>query len=448
MTCATESLAVVSERLKQHEEFEDAVNEHFEKHDEDICQKVQVLHKLIDSYLNAATEQGRTVRSRILKRLDAHEKVAMQRHATFQTMNLAAVYQCAVRAVFCCRLLSDMAAIHSVGSAYFPSALIPKSLESTVDLSKWSPFRMAYPFCPQSPIARLQSMLQLASSTQETSNDPRVVISPKCLKNPRGIAVHPTNGSIYASNYSDNKIVILDQHTLQPINTIGKHGPESGEFRNPTDVTFSPALNMLLVLEEEGNRIQFIDATTHETVCIVGEKAGEPNNFNSPWFMDIYCTEEEMLYISDRANRRIVTVALGENPQVTNTFSVADEPSGVVVAPFGTPGSRQQQGTEDHTILTVGCGGSTIYEYSSSGVLLNSYKIDPTSSGYVNTLRCGPHDTFLLCDYENGIIRLYSNEFQLISQYNWSKPVGLAFDDQENLYIVNRRHGTVSKISE
>ncbi len=73
-----------------------------------------------------------------------------------------------------------------------------------------------------------------------------------------GIAVHPTLGWIYYSDYFYDRVVVTDQDDTL-VRMIGGRGSDDGLFNDPAGISIHPTQELLYVLDVGNHRVQVFD---------------------------------------------------------------------------------------------------------------------------------------------------------------------------------------------
>jgi YVTN family beta-propeller protein len=177
---------------------------------------------------------------------------------------------------------------------------------------------------------------------------------------PRGIAMSPDSTILYAANYKDDSISVIDVSTNAVINTIDL---DLGDYRTgPWGVTFNNAGTLAYVTERSNDTVGVIDVATHTKIGSIAVGAGPTFAAISSDGFRLYVANDDSNYVSivdTTAGQEVATVDVGSYP-----YAVALNPSGTELYETnydaGTIGVIDTGTyTVTHTI-TVGMGPSRI----------------------------------------------------------------------------------------
>jgi hypothetical protein len=146
---------------------------------------------------------------------------------------------------------------------------------------------------------------------------------------PKGLAV--SGDHLYVADYLNNRVQILNAHTLDYVATIGSYGRIEGKFHFPETVAVSTG--KLFVVEERGKRVQAFGLTTNKFLFKVGYFDIGPNHLTIPCelaIIDGYCLVAEKfsqrIAMFREDNGAFVTDLIAAQPRLSITFADARLP--------------------------------------------------------------------------------------------------------------------------
>ncbi|MEZ0363082.1 protein kinase [Mycobacterium sp. pUA109] len=237
-------------------------------------------------------------------------------------------------------------------------------------------------------------------------------------KRPEGVAVDPTNGTVYAANYGDGTLSVIDAASRTVTATI-----EVG--KGPVWLAVDPTTHLAYTANNRDDSVSVIDTAsgTLATTIPVG---------TNPWGLAVDPTThtgfvanswDNNVSVFDLAHNTVVaTVPVGKNP-----FGVAVDPTGHTAYVANSDNTVSLINTTDHTIaaaipvggdprgLAVDSAAHTVYVANESDGTVSV--IDLASHAVIATIPVGKH------------------------------PHGVALDSGAHLaYVANETEGTVSVI--
>jgi DNA-binding beta-propeller fold protein YncE len=273
---------------------------------------------------------------------------------------------------------------------------------------------------------------------------------------PHGIAID-SSGNMYISDTKNNRIQKFDS-SGNFITKWGSNGTTEGKFKNPLGMSFDSGGN-LWVADNQNNRIQEFDSSGNFIKMLGWGVATGANQFES-------CTSSCQAGIEGNADGQFGTphdikFDADGNFYVSNYFwhNVQKfDASGNYVSRFGTSGSGNGQIFFPDGLYVDSSGNiyvvdvTRLQKFDSSYNYVNSYQISPSQPHNVTVDSLG--NFYISSNFDNTITVLSSSLVHLFDiadagsgngQFN--QPYGMAFDPDNNLYIVDGLNNRVQKFT-
>ena len=236
------------------------------------------------------------------------------------------------------------------------------------------------------------------------------------------------DGRLYASDYLNHRIHVMNASTGELLYYIGEPGTGNGQFDMPGGLTFDID-GMLYVADVNNDRVQKFDSEGNFTMQI-GTPGSLPGELNVPAFVVV--DNDFRVYVSDNYNDRVQKFSpsgdfeslfgsYGTNPgEMNGPLGLAFHPLGGILVIDGQNNRIQRFGVQDYELLDV---------FNSHQDQYGAFDIDFDSEG-----------NFYVTDHATPYVFKFSptGEFLL----NWTLPDGwysyawgVEIDDENNVFI-------------
>eukprot|EP00002_Diphylleia_rotans_P031259 TRINITY_DN6489_c0_g1_i1.p1 TRINITY_DN6489_c0_g1~~TRINITY_DN6489_c0_g1_i1.p1 ORF type:complete len:303 (-),score=52.29 TRINITY_DN6489_c0_g1_i1:985-1893(-) len=254
---------------------------------------------------------------------------------------------------------------------------------------------------------------------------------PLCqMRRPFGVAVHPTTGDVYVTDKDQHCIRVFDKDLVFKF-TSGSRGAAEGQFDNPRGISVSQQ-GVVAVVEFFNHRVQlFTSDMVH--MLTFGGKGKKYGAFDSP--SGVTFDADGNIYVTDEDNHRIQK--FDSQGQYILTFGEKGSP-GECRSPFGIVVSSASH------VLVLPRGAERIYRYALDGSFIDTIDIKRLAGNW-NFISRGPHDGFVIGDYQSETITIYDGKGKLLEHLENTPACGVAFGPDQSFYFVNTKGNTVSK---
>jgi DNA-binding beta-propeller fold protein YncE len=285
------------------------------------------------------------------------------------------------------------------------------------------------------------------------------------LDGPLGVAVDPTNGTVFVSDYVANKIQEFNSSGT-PVQTLGQPGSDYGELEHPEGLAYDPWLNDVVVADAGNNRIDLLnvsygtevsmfgwgvlsgdsgelDTCGFAQICLAGQSGAGNGEFKGPTAVAV--ASNGTIYVADSGNNRVQLMtystaasfdakwggAAGSGPgEFNNPQAVAIDPndgnvyvsdfnngrveeltaSGDYLSDFGSAGTRAGQFLDGAAGLAIAPSG-TLYAVDYQGNRFDEFGVPAKPSCAGHTVSVRDSKTIKIkfaCHTPSGITPLYA----------------------------------------
>jgi DNA-binding beta-propeller fold protein YncE len=266
--------------------------------------------------------------------------------------------------------------------------------------------------------------------------------SPKALKDPYGIAINSA-GLIYVTDAGNSRVLIFDQNA-NLISEWGARGSEAGKFNSMGFGGLAiDSKDNVFVVDNGNHRIQKFDRDGN-FLLEWGSSGKEDGQFVRAIGIaidgddNVYVTDDGNPFVQKFDNNGSFLMKFGGNGQGNGQFLHAtgiavDAQGNIFVADYEA--RRIQKFDSNGVFITTWIMGDDI------GVqgIPEAIAVDADGNVYVSDYRLGRIQVF---DTDGVFLRALSSAS--IASPFFKRPTGIAFDDQNRIYVVNQSGAAVS----
>jgi len=233
---------------------------------------------------------------------------------------------------------------------------------------------------------------------------------------PWGVAVDPTSGLVYVTNYYSNNVTIVNGTTWATVAAVG-----SGEF--PSGATVDPRNGVVYVADWGGNDVAVVNGTTGVEVHDLGS-----------WFGPdavAYANATGDLYVANSESNN-VSVFNTSTGKVVTSVAVGADPDGIVYDP--TNGNVYVANCDSDNVSIVSAGNETVIGTVTAGVCPKAFTLDPEGN-LVMVANRGP---LVQVEYVTENVTVISGATNRVtgSIAVGGVPLGIAYDPRNDRIIV------------
>eukprot|EP00002_Diphylleia_rotans_P031533 TRINITY_DN6552_c0_g1_i1.p1 TRINITY_DN6552_c0_g1~~TRINITY_DN6552_c0_g1_i1.p1 ORF type:complete len:358 (+),score=44.28 TRINITY_DN6552_c0_g1_i1:690-1763(+) len=246
-----------------------------------------------------------------------------------------------------------------------------------------------------------------------------------------GLAIHPHTQNVYVADFCNHRIQAFTPQ-LEFLFEFGSRGTDERSFQYPAGLAFSSDGKKLAIVDNDNRRIKITDPEGN-LIEIIDGSGVDQGAFDEPYF--ITTDRDDNLYIADRDRLRVQKYTfdgkfisfIGDKGGVGNTVGNV---CGVCIS-------------DQDELVTHKEGGNELKYFSLDGKFLRSVPTPDTSSRK-SFLARGPHGGLILSDRGGDKIHFFDKDGKHYHSISLPAPLGVAFNNQNDLYIVHCDKATIA----